>query len=96
MIPLDFGDDLRPSGLFLSATFGLAISAKLWERVRKYLNKNIKVQLLKNSAEPVGKMCNRLGDSPSAVHRGYKGANKGKQVVFRRDTKFIRRHQASR
>ncbi|KAG5580276.1 hypothetical protein H5410_050903 [Solanum commersonii] len=76
------------------STLGLAIAAKLQERVRNYPNKSIEVRLQKKSAEPVGKLCTYLGDSPSAMHRGYKVQTKGEQEVFWRDAEGVRRPQA--
>lgn len=41
-------------------------------------NKNMEVQQKKYFVETVGEMRNYFGDFPSFVHRGNKGADKGK------------------
>ncbi|KAG5585128.1 hypothetical protein H5410_045562 [Solanum commersonii] len=51
------------------ATFGLAISVKLREKVRKFSNKNKAVKLHNYFAEPIGEARNYFGGSLSAVHR---------------------------
>ncbi|KAG5579788.1 hypothetical protein H5410_050415 [Solanum commersonii] len=57
----------------------LAISAKLREKVRKTSDKSKVVQLQNHFAEPVGEARSDFGGSPSAVHREYKGAEKGRK-----------------
>uniref|UniRef100_M1DQW9 Uncharacterized protein n=1 Tax=Solanum tuberosum TaxID=4113 RepID=M1DQW9_SOLTU len=65
-------------GISLPATFGLAISAKLREKVRKYSDKSKAIQLQNHFAESVGEARNYFSGSPSSVHREYKGADKGR------------------
>uniref|UniRef100_M1DX57 Uncharacterized protein n=1 Tax=Solanum tuberosum TaxID=4113 RepID=M1DX57_SOLTU len=61
-------------------TFGLSISSKLREKVRKYSDKCKAVQLQNHFAEPIGKARNYFSGSPSAVHREYKGAYNGRTI----------------
>lgn len=44
-------DLICQGGISLPATFDLAIFVKLWEKVRKYSNKNMEVQMQHNFAE---------------------------------------------
>ncbi|KAG5610312.1 hypothetical protein H5410_021593 [Solanum commersonii] len=60
------------------ATFSLAISAKLREKVRKSSDKRKAVLLQNHFAEPVGEARSYFGGSLSVVYREYKGADKGR------------------